>query len=390
MTPTIKTLTIVGTRPEAIKMAPVIRAMNHSTAVGNITCLSGQHPQMARDALELFDIRAERTLPSVQSNGSLSIGLSALQGKLSDVIHDVRPDWVLVHGDTLTTVAGSLAAFQNQIGIAHVEAGLRTGNLSSPWPEEGYRKVVGSLASLHFAPTLSARRNLMREGVPANAIHMVGNTVVDALTQMRDSLRSDAARLIELQSWFAGLIQNRKPVLITAHRRENHDGGIAQIAEATRVLANRFPDHCFILPVHPNPKVSGEFRARLSAITNVQLIEPLDYRHFVFAMERAHLILTDSGGIQEEAPSFGTPVLIMRDHTERPEAVEAGTARLIGSTSEAIIRNACEVIGSPEQRARMSGIKNPFGDGAASQRILNALLGSASLEKPEENLVSLA
>lgn len=330
---------------------------------------------MAKEALALFGLNADLTLPEVKSNGRLELGMSVLQKSLGETINTARPDWVLVHGDTLTCASAALAAFQHQIKIAHVEAGLRTGDLSSPWPEEGYRKVVAAVADLHFAPTTRAADNLFREGVDKNRVYTVGNTVVDALLQMRQSLHSDAPNLMEIQSWFARLIKNRRPVLVTAHRRENHDGGLAQIAEAIRCLAKKYRQNCFIFPVHPNPTVSKVFRSLLSSIENVHLIEPLDYRRFVFVMERAHLILTDSGGIQEEAPSFGTPVLVMRDHTERPEAIEAGTARLVGSASTEIIKNASEIIDSTEQMQRMSTADNPFGDGRASQRILDVLTG---------------
>jgi len=368
-------------------MAPVVNSLNKAAAIDNITCLSGQHPEMARDALRLFNLEENIALCTVNSGGDLSVGMSRLLLNLSETIDTIRPDWVVVHGDTMTTAAGALAAFQRQAKVAHVEAGLRTGDMGSPWPEEGYRRIVAPLASLHFAPTDSAARNLLKEGVARDKIVVTGNTVVDALLQTSRNLRQDSEVLQELQNWFAGLIQNRKPVLITAHRRENHDGGIANIAEAIRVLADRFQGHCFILPVHPNPVVTSEIKSRLDGIENVVLTEPLEYRKFVFAMERAELILTDSGGIQEEAPSFNTPVLVMRDHTERLEAIEAGVAQLVGSHTCAIVKNASRII--DEQRVCGSRLqrKNPFGDGYASERILDALQRQST---PAEHVLDLA
>lgn len=386
----IKVLTIIGTRPEAIKMAPVIKVLNQSDRIANITCLSGQHPQLADEALGLFELKADLALPPLLSGGDLTIGMSVLLQKLGGIVKDVQPDWVFVHGDTATTAAAALAAFQNQTKIAHIEAGLRTGNLSSPWPEEGYRKIVGPLADLHFTPTEQARRNLVSEGVLPERVFLTGNTVVDALLDMRRILSSNPSGLLELRTWFSKLTQGRKPVLVTAHRRENHDRGIDQIAAAVQVLADRFRDRCFILPVHPNPTVSGKIRGQLQHIENVCLTDPLDYRHFVFAMERSELILTDSGGIQEEAPSFGTPVLIMRDHTERTEAIQAGVARLVGSETTAIVKNASEIIELDHLKKAMSAATNPFGDGKAAQRILHALLRPGFEEEPDVEMASLA
>lgn len=370
----LKVLTVVGTRPEAIKVAPVIRALNATDIIENITCLSGQHPDMAADALDLFGLKADIALPDPQSGGDLSVGMSVLMRNLGQVIAEQKPDWVLVHGDTMTTAAAALSAFQNQVKVGHIEAGLRTGDMASPWPEEGYRRIVSPLASAHFAPTSKARDNLLFEAVDPAKIILTGNTVVDALMQMRDTLNDSPEDALTLQNWFAALICERTPVLVTAHRRENHDGGIEQIATAVKTLADRFPDHCFILPVHPNPAVSGVVRQILSGLANVCMTDPLDYKRFVYAMERSELILTDSGGIQEEAPSFGTPVLVMRDTTERPEAVEAGVAKLVGSDSANIIANASEILLSSELRTQMGSAGNPFGDGQASQRIIETLL----------------
>ncbi len=385
-----KVLSIIGTRPEAIKMAPVVSALNSSDTIESTTCLSGQHPEMARDALRLFNLEANIALPAVESGGDLTVGMSKLLLNLREAIEIAKPEWVLVHGDTMTTAAGALVAFQNQIKIAHVEAGLRTGNLQSPWPEEGYRRIVAPLADMHFAPTESACCNLLNEGIARQKIIVTGNTVVDALLQTSRNLRADSKVYMEFRNWFAKLIQSRRPVLVTAHRRENHDGGIAQIAEAVRTLAGRFPCHCFILPVHPNPVVSAEIRDRLAGIDNVQLTDPLDYQRFVFAMERSELILTDSGGIQEEAPSFNTPVLVMRDHTERFEAIEAGAAQLVGSQTQAIVDNASRIIREKKGRATPLQIKNPFGDGTAALRILKALQNTSAPIEHELNFASLA
>lgn len=364
----MKLLTVFGTRPEAIKMAPLVKVLESSPTLEHRVCVTAQHREMLDQVLRLFDItphydldlmRSGQTLPQLTSN--------ILQG-LDGVFGEYRPDWVLVHGDTTTTMASSLSAFYKQVGVAHVEAGLRTHNLLSPWPEEGNRQITSRLAGLHFAPTEVARQNLLREGVGASTIHVTGNTVIDALLNTSHRLDQDMALCEQLANCFPFLDPTRRLVLVTGHRRENFGAGFESICNALKAIAAQ-PGVQVVYPVHLNPRVQEPVRRILGDEDNVHLIEPLDYLPFVYLMKRSHLILTDSGGIQEEAPSLGKPVLVMRDTTERPEAVAAGTVCLVGTNVDRIVSETLHLLNNPAVYQRMAFAHNPYGDGTACQQI---------------------
>lgn len=368
----MKLLTVFGTRPEAIKMAPLVKALESSTGFEHRVCVTAQHRQMLDQVLQLFDItphydldlmRPGQTLPQLTGN--------ILQG-MDGVLADYRPDWVLVHGDTTTTMATSLAAFYRQASVAHVEAGLRTHNMHSPWPEEANRQITGRLASLHFAPTEASRQNLLREGVSANTVHVTGNTVIDALLSVSLSLDKDTDLSRRLAARFSFLDESKRLVLVTGHRRENFGSGFEAMCLALKAIAAH-PGVQVVYPVHLNPKVQEPVHRIMGSVDNVHLIEPQDYLPFVYLMKRSHMILTDSGGIQEEAPALGKPVLVLRDTTERPEAISAGTARLVGTDPNSITNAALELLDRHEQYDAMSRAHNPYGDGQASQRIVNIL-----------------
>lgn len=364
---------VFGTRPEAIKMAPLARELRQSPAVDLHICVTGQHREMLQQVLHTFELEVEQDL-AVMSQGQTLNGLSReLLNGLDQAYARVRPALVLVHGDTTTSMVATLAAFHRQIPVAHVEAGLRTGNLRSPWPEEANRRMTGVLADLHFAPTARSRDNLRNEGVPSANIEVTGNTVIDALLWMREHLRRSAWKPAA-GSALRALPEAARVVLITGHRRENLGRGFERICRAVARLAERYPDVQFVYPVHLNPQVREVVYGLLSGRDNVQLIEPLDYRTFVWLMDRASLILTDSGGVQEEAPSLGKPVLVMRRTTERPEAVEAGTVRLVGTQEQSIVDEASRLLDDPQAYAQMSQAHNPYGDGQASARIVRRLV----------------
>lgn len=366
----IRVLLVFGTRPEAIKMAPVHRALSADPRFHAEVCVTAQHREMLDQVLSLFGIEPEYDLDLMRPGQDLSsITGSVLEG-LKGVLRTARPDHVLVHGDTTTTMAASLAAYYERIPVAHVEAGLRTGNIYSPWPEEMNRRLTGSIATLHFAPTEAARENLLREGVDPGAISVTGNTVIDALLSVVEQVRGDGAA--EHAARFAGINLDRRLVLVTGHRRENFGDGFERICEALAELS-KAPDVEVVYPVHLNPNVQEPVHRILGDLPNVHLIEPLEYLPFLFLMDRAHLIVTDSGGIQEEAPSLGKPVLVMRDTTERPEAVEAGTVRLVGTDVRAIVDGARQLLDDEEAYRAMSFAHNPYGDGRASERIAEAL-----------------
>jgi UDP-N-acetylglucosamine 2-epimerase (non-hydrolysing) len=369
-----KVLSIFGTRPEAIKMAPVVRQLAATSGVESKVCVTAQHRQMLDQVLELFEIRPDYDLDIMKPGQTLSGLTSEILLRLEPVLRGFRPDLVLVHGDTTTTFAATLAAFYQQVRVGHVEAGLRTGNLYAPWPEEANRKLTGVLAALHFAPTAVARDNLLAEGVPAERIHVTGNTVVDALLHARDRLLADPATLHRLDGQFSFLRARAGLVLITGHRRENFGDGFDRICTAIRTLAEEFADVDFVYPVHLNPNVQGPVHRFLAGMPNVHLVAPLDYLPFVYLMNRSHVILTDSGGIQEEAPSLGKPVLVMRDTTERPEAVAAGTVRLVGTDTARIVQGVRTLLTDPAEYARMSVSHNPYGDGHAAERIAQAVV----------------
>lgn len=365
-------LTVFGTRPEAIKMAPVVKALEVHPGIDSSVCVTAQHREMLDQVLSLFEISPHYDLNVMAQGQDLYDVTSRILLGLRDVLREEKPDAVLVHGDTATTFAASLAAFYEQIPIGHVEAGLRTGNLYSPWPEEANRKLTGVLAAYHFAPTKTSQRSLLKENVSESDIHVTGNTVIDALLMVRDRIDADISLKSRLESELPyGL--SRKMVLVTGHRRESFGGGFERICEALAVLAKRYPDIDIVYPVHLNPAVQEPVNRILSAVANVHLIPPQDYLPFVSLMSRAHVILTDSGGIQEEAPSLGKPVLVMRDTTERPEAVEAGTVKLVGTQSESIVEDVSRLVTDSEAWSQMSRAHNPYGDGQASRRIADIL-----------------
>ncbi|MBZ7215520.1 UDP-N-acetylglucosamine 2-epimerase (non-hydrolyzing) [Klebsiella grimontii] len=369
----MKVLTVFGTRPEAIKMAPLVHALAKDPHFEAKVCVTAQHREMLDQVLKLFSIVPEYDLNIMQpGQGLTEITCRILEG-LKPVLESFKPDVVLVHGDTTTTMAASLAAFYQRIPVGHVEAGLRTGDLSSPWPEEGNRTLTGHLATYHFAPTETSRQNLLRENIADNRIAVTGNTVIDALFWVRDRVLSDEALRNELTQRYPFLANGKKMILVTGHRRESFGRGFEQICHALAEIAANNPDVQIVYPVHLNPNVSEPVKRILGHVENVMLIEPQDYLLFVWLMNRAWLILTDSGGIQEEAPSLGKPVLVMRDMTERPEAVSAGTVCLVGTDSQRIVNEVTRLLQDESAYQAMSRAHNPYGDGQACHRILSAL-----------------
>ena len=369
----MKVLTVFGTRPEAIKMAPLVHALAKDPHFEAKVCVTAQHREMLDQVLKLFSIVPEYDLNIMQpGQGLTEITCRILEG-LKPVLESFKPDVVLVHGDTTTTMAASLAAFYQRIPVGHVEAGLRTGDLSSPWPEEGNRTLTGHLATYHFAPTETSRQNLLRENIADNRITVTGNTVIDALLWVRDRVLSDEALHNELTQRYPFLANGKKMILVTGHRRESFGRGFEQICHALAEIAANNPDVQIVYPVHLNPNVSEPVKRILGHVENVILIEPQDYLPFVWLMNRAWLILTDSGGIQEEAPSLGKPVLVMREMTERPEAVSAGTVCLVGTDSQRIVNEVTRLLQDESAYQAMSRAHNPYGDGHACHRILSAL-----------------
>lgn len=368
----LKTLIVFGTRPEAIKMAPLALNLARDDRFESRVCVTGQHRQMLDQVLELFEIKPDYDLNIMKPGQDLTDVTTAILQGLKPVLAEFKPDVVLVHGDTATTLATSLAAYYQQIPIAHVEAGLRTGNLYSPWPEEGNRRLTGALAALHFAPTSTSQDNLLREGTDSATIYTTGNTVIDALLEVVRKLENPALKS-QFEAQFSFLNPARCMVLVTGHRRENFGGGFERICQALVQTARQFPDVDIVYPVHLNPNVREPVNRLLADVSNIHLIEPLDYLPFVYLMTRSYLILTDSGGIQEEAPALGKPVLVMRDTTERPEAVAAGTVKLVGTDVESITENLAKLLTDDATYREMSFAHNPYGDGKACARILDAL-----------------
>ncbi|EQB8436527.1 non-hydrolyzing UDP-N-acetylglucosamine 2-epimerase [Pseudomonas aeruginosa] len=375
-----KTLCVFGTRPEAIKMAPVTLALANDDRFEARVCVTGQHREMLDQVLNLFKIVPDFDLNIMRSGQDLTdVTVAILQG-MKDVFSQFKPDIVLVHGDTATTLAASLAAYYHQIPVAHVEAGLRTGNMYSPWPEEGNRKLTGALACLHFAPTETSRDNLLREGISAERIRVTGNTVIDALLNVVQRLEQDMELASEAVAPTEFLDSSRRFILVTGHRRESFGGGFERICQALGVVARNHPEIDIVYPVHLNPNVREPVNRLLSDVQNIHLIEPLDYLPFVHLMSRAHVILTDSGGIQEEAPSLGKPVLVMRETTERPEAVAAGTVKLVGTEIKNIVNELECLLADESAYRKMSFAHNPYGDGMASKRIIDSLLDAKRSE----------
>jgi UDP-N-acetylglucosamine 2-epimerase (non-hydrolysing) len=369
---TLKVLTVFGTRPEAIKMASVVRALSIHPDIDVKVCVTAQHRQMLDQVLSLFSIVPDFDLNVMTPGQDLSdITANVLLG-MRTVLREWRPDYVLVHGDTTTTFATSLAAYYERISVGHVEAGLRTGNIYSPWPEEVNRCLTGVIANLHFAPTEHAKNNLLNEGVPIQNICVTGNTVVDALLDVVQRLESDTKLSDEMASQFSFLDYKKRLILVTGHRRENFGSGFENICLALTEIS-QWPDVEILYPVHLNPNVQGPVQRILKGNPNVHLIDPVSYLPFVYLMNRATILLTDSGGIQEEAPSLGKPVLVMRDTTERPEAVEAGTVRLVGTTVRSIVDGIRGLLDDPAEYMRMSSAENPYGDGKSGTKIVNFL-----------------
>lgn len=376
----MKVLTVFGTRPEAIKMAPLVLALAQEPTIDSRVCVTAQHREMLDQVLELFKIIPEYDLDIMKPGQDLYDITSKILLGLRDVLEEFKPDWVLVHGDTTTTFSASMAAFYKQVKVGHVEAGLRTGDLYSPWPEEANRTLTGVITAKHFAPTQASANNLLREHVSSSNIVVTGNTVIDALLQVKNKVLATDCTQKMMTEKFVDIID--KPyVLITGHRRESFGGGFERICESISQLAVKYPNFNFVYPVHLNPNVQEPVNRLLADKPNVKLIEPQDYLPFVFLMDRSFLILTDSGGVQEEAPSLGKPVLVMRDTTERPEAVEAGTVRLVGTDVAKIVSTVSELIESPSLYKEMSRAHNPYGDGQASQRIIDSLLNNIEIEK---------
>lgn len=369
--PPLRVLSVFGTRPEAIKMAPVVRRLAANPNFEARVCVTAQHREMLDQVLGLFEIKPDYDLDIMKPGQSLADITSAVLKGLSSVLEEFQPELVLVHGDTSTTLAASLACYYKQIPVAHVEAGLRTGDIYSPWPEEVNRKVAGAIAELHFAPTERSRDNLLNEAVPQDRIVVTGNTVIDALQDASALLASDTRASAAFADQFA-FDPTKRLILVTGHRRESFGDGFARICTAIGALAQR-SDVEVVYPVHLNPNVSGPVQAALGGLHNVHLIPPQDYLPFIYLMKRADIILTDSGGVQEEAPSLGKPVLVMRDTTERPEAVDAGTVKLVGSDVDRIVNAVTQLLDDTAAYEAMSMAHNPYGDGLAADRIVDAI-----------------
>lgn len=373
MTKKIKVLMVFGTRPEAIKMAPIYSALVADAHFVPIVCVTAQHREMLDQVLDIFAIQPDYDLNLMKRGQSLPQLSAAILIGLEDVFEASQPDFVLVHGDTTTTMAASIAAYYANIPIGHIEAGLRTGDLRSPWPEEGNRRVTGAIADYHFAPTQSARDNLLAENKDPARIIVTGNTVIDALMNVQNRLVQDSDLRDTISKGFTFLDPGRRMILVTGHRRESFGSGFERICTALREISLRFQDCDIVYPVHLNPKVQEPVYRTIGKLPNVHLIPPQEYLPFVYLMSQAELIITDSGGIQEEAPSLGKPVLVLRDVTERPEAVIAGTVRLVGSDIDKIVSEVQALLTDEKAYSAMSTAHNPYGDGNASARILEYL-----------------
>ena len=368
----MKVLSVFGTRPEAIKMAPIIKALDEDSYFDAKVCVTAQHRQMLDQVLGLFTIQPDYDLDLMKANQTLGDITGSVLNGMQDVFSQWKPDIVLVHGDTTTTLAASLSSYYARIAVGHVEAGLRTGNRYSPWPEEMNRRLTGALANIHFAPTRTAYQNLVQEGVDEDSIHITGNTVIDALLTVEESVRTDATLRNRLNACFSFLDSKKSLILVTGHRRENFGAGFENICQAISDIGRR-DDVQIVYPMHLNPNVREPISRILSDVPNVYLIEPQSYLPFVYLMHKCTLVLTDSGGIQEEAPSLGKPVLVMRDTTERPEALEAGTALLVGTDRKRIVNEVFRLLDNEKVYHGMAIAHNPYGDGKASKRILQIL-----------------
>jgi UDP-N-acetylglucosamine 2-epimerase (non-hydrolysing) len=373
-----KVLVVFGTRPEAIKMAPLVKALELEELLELKVCVTAQHREMLDQVLDIFEIVPDYDLNLMKAGQDLyDITANVLLG-MKDVLSDFQPDTVLVHGDTTTTSATSLAAFYQKIKVGHVEAGLRTGDIYSPWPEEANRQITGVLTTYHFAPTTNSQDNLLRENKKSEDIIVTGNTVIDALFLALDKIENSKAlkeKIIATINRQYSLNESQKLILVTGHRRENFGQGFINICKALKTLALNNPDIDIVYPVHLNPNVQKPVKEILSDVSNVYLIDPLQYEQFIYLMSQSYFIITDSGGVQEEAPSLGKPVLVMRDTTERPEALEAGTVKLVGTDMQVIIEEAQKLLDNDEAYEKMSRAHNPYGDGKACEKIVNFIKG---------------
>ncbi len=374
-----KILTVFGTRPEAIKMAPLVHALNDDKEITHKVCVTGQHREMLDDVLDTFGIKPDFDLNIMSKNQTLNDITSKVLLGMSEVLGTFKPDIVLVHGDTTTTFASALAAFYNKIDVGHIEAGLRTGNIHSPWPEEANRKLSSAITTIHFAPTVSAKDNLLVEGIHPRKVIVTGNTVIDALHMALNQLKRQPSLSNKIDQHYQFLDDQKKLILVTGHRRENFGQGFENICNALLNIANKYPNCQIVYPVHLNPNVREPVQRLLNDVKNIYLIEPISYLHFVYLMNKCYFILTDSGGIQEEAPALAKPVLVMRETTERPEAVMAGTVKLVGTDSETIIREASALLSDSDTYQSMSEAHNPYGDGRACMRIVSHITKPSAL-----------
>ena len=370
----MKVLSIFGTRPEAIKMAPLVVKLKENAQIDSAVCVTGQHREMLDQVLELFDITPDYDLNVMKKNQSLSEVTSRIINNLSPILEDYQPDLILVHGDTTTTFSAALSGFYHQVSVGHVEAGLRTGNIFSPWPEEANRKLVSCITEMHFAPTEQAMVNLKQENVKESKIMVTGNTVIDALMMIKDNIEGDINLQNSLSKNFSFIGDGKRIVLVTGHRRENFGQGFENICGSLKSLAIKNNDVNFVYPVHLNPRVREPVNQLLSNIDNIHLIEPQGYLEFVYLMINSYIILTDSGGIQEEAPALGKPVVVMRNTTERPEAVSAGTVVLVGTDKNKIVDTIDSLLNDKDRYREMSLAHNPYGDGTASEKIIKQII----------------
>lgn len=369
----IKVLSVFGTRPEAIKMAPLVNLLKQQPDIDSRVCVTGQHREMLDQVLQLFDIKPEYDLAIMKAGQDLYDVTTNILLNIKPVLRDFKPDIVLVHGDTSTTFAAALACYYEKTAVGHIEAGLRTGNIYSPWPEEANRKLTSAITRLHFAPTTNSEHNLVQEQVNPDDIFVTGNTVIDALLQVVEKIEANSELTADFSKQFPYGQNGRRLVLVTGHRRESFGSGFEHICAALKQIALQFPDCDIVYPVHLNPNVREPVYRLLSDAKNIHLIAPQDYLPFVYLMSRSTLVLTDSGGIQEEAPSLGKPVLVMRDTTERPEAVTAGTVKLVGANTEIIVKEVNKLLTDKAYYDSMSFAHNPYGDGKACQRIVDVI-----------------
>lgn len=373
----LRILSVIGTRPEAIKMAPVVKRLEATPGIAHAVCVTGQHRQMLDQVLELFRIRPAFDLNLMRAGQSLTDITTGVLTAMPGVIQQFKPDRLLVQGDTTTTMAATISGFYHRVKVGHIEAGLRTRDFDNPWPEEMNRRVADAICDLYFAPTEESRDNLLAEGTDPRRVHVTGNTVIDALLEVVGRFEREPQLNGELAARFPTIDPGKRMILVTGHRRESFGEGFERLCRAIAQLASR-PDVQVIYPVHLNPNVREPVNRILGGVPHVELIQPQDYLPFVYLMNRSYLILTDSGGVQEEAPSLGKPVLVMRETTERPEAVKAGTVRLVGTDMNRIVTEAVRLLDDPQAYATMSRAHNPYGDGHATDRIVRELLREAA------------